>query len=134
MTPYALTRLIHVTTAVLAMGLVTAGLLVARIRGVPPAVWRSLARAALIGLVVMLATGLVMDYFTAGALHGARWFRIGIGWALATAASLIYADRVIARTARGVLDPEAARKRLVIASAIAVTCVALAVVVMVRRP
>ncbi len=125
MTSYTLAKLVHVLTAVLAMGLVTAAALLAR--SVAPNALRVMLRGATAGLVVMIGSGLVLDHLVGGAYHAERWFRIGLGWTVAAGVALGYAQLAIARRP----DP---RRRVLIASWVALACVATVVVVMVRRP
>ncbi len=125
MTSYTLAKLVHVLTAVLAMGLVTAAAILART--VASSAIRSLLRVATAGLVMMIGSGLVLDHLVGGAYHAERWFRIGLGWTLAAGAALGYAQLAIARKP----DP---RRRVLVASWLALACIATVVVVMVRRP
>lgn len=135
MTAYAFAKLAHVLIAVLAMGLVTAGTILARASsGVSPMALRPVVRWASVGLLLMVVSGLLLDYFVAGALHTTRWFRIGFAWTVAAGVALVYARRVIARAIAEKLDVERARRRLLLASWVAFACVAATVAVMVRKP
>jgi hypothetical protein len=135
MTTYAFVKLAHVMTAVIAMGLVTAAVILSRASaGISAAALRPIVRGAAAGLLLMLVTGALMDYLVAGAWHGTRFFRIGVGWTLATGACLGYSRRTLARATTGTLDAERARRRLLVASSIALACVVMTVGVMVRRP
>lgn len=135
MTAYAFVKLAHVVTAVVAMGLVTAaGILARASAGISATALRPIVRGAAVGLLLMLVTGGLMDYLLGGAWHGTRFFRIGVGWTLATGACLGYSTRTLARARAGTLDADRARARVLIASCIAVACVIATVGVMVRRP
>lgn len=135
MNAYALTKLAHVLTAVLSMGLVTAGLFLARASsGVPPIALRPLVRGAMLGLLLMLASGMLLDHLAAGALHGLRWFRMGMAWTVGAGVAVGYSRYVLARAIGGKLDAGRARQRLLLASYVAFACVATTVVVMVVRP
>lgn len=135
MTVYAATKLAHVLIAVLAIGLVTAGTILARASsGVPPIALRPVVRLAMVGILLMLASGLLLDHLVAGALHATRWFRMGIGWTIAAGVAVSYSLRAIARASAGTLDAEHARRRLLLASWVAFACVGAAVAVMVRKP
>jgi hypothetical protein len=134
MTAYAFVKLVHVMTAVVAMGLVTAAVILARASAdISAAALRPIVRAAAAGLLLMVVTGGLMDYLVAGAWHGTKFFRIGAGWTLATGACLGYSQSTLARARAGKLDAERARRRLLIASSIALACVVATVGVMVRR-
>jgi len=82
----------------------------------------------------MVASGLLLDYLLAGALHATRWFRIGIGWTIAAGVAVGYSLRVIARAKAGKLDAEQARRRLLLPSWVAFACVAATVAIMMRKP
>jgi hypothetical protein len=135
MTVYAVTKLAHVLIAVLAIGLVTSGTILARASsGVPSIALRPVVRWAMVGILLMVASGLLLDYLLAGALHATRWFRIGIGWTIAAGVAVGYSLRVIARARAGKLGAEHARRRVLLASWVAFACVAATVAVMVRKP
>ena len=135
MDAYVLAKLAHVLTAVLAVGLVTSGALLLHARGgVAPETLRPIVIVVAVGLLVMVASGLVMDRLVGGAWHETRWFRIGFGWTIAAALAVAYAGRTLRRLRRGSVDGERARRRVRVAMTIAVACVAAAVIVMVRRP
>src|SRR3954469_12769962 len=104
MTVYAATKLAHVLIAVLAVGLVTAGTILARgSSGVPPIALRPIVRWAMVGILLMLASGLLLDHLLAGALHKMSWFRMGIGWTIAAGVAVGYSLRVVARASAGKL-------------------------------
>ncbi|NVB84825.1 MAG: hypothetical protein HOV81_41025 [Kofleriaceae bacterium] len=132
MTAYALVKLAHVMIAVLAMGLVTAGAILSRAAsGIPPTALRPVVRLAMVGILLMLASGVLLDYLLAGALHAATWFRIGMAWTVAAGVAIGYSLRVMARAT---VDSERARRRLQIASWVAFVCIAATAAVMVRKP
>jgi hypothetical protein len=135
MNAYTYAKLAHVLIAVLAMGLATAcAVLARRTSGVPLRALRSLVRLASAGLVLMIASGVLLDYLAAGAFHATRWFRIGFGCTVAAGITLGYARGMIARGIAEKLEPERAHRRLLVASSFALACVAMAVAMMVRKP
>ena len=135
MTTYALIRLLHVQIAVLAMGLVTAGAILSRpSSGVPAVALRPVVRWATGGFVLMIASGVALDTFVAGALHRTTWFRAGVALAIAAGVAVGISRRVITSAIAGRLDAERARRRLSLALWTAFAFIAAAVIVMVVRP
>jgi hypothetical protein len=79
---YAVAIAVHVLVAVLAVGLVGAVPLTARLARQSPAagetILRALLRALQIGLAVMLLSGVLLDFAVAGGYHHMRWFQASI--------------------------------------------------------
>lgn len=81
---YTITIAIHVVVAVLAIGLVGAIPITARVarHATAPlatnAVLGPLLRAVQLGLVAMLVTGVLLDVAVAGAYHSTGWFRASV--------------------------------------------------------
>ena len=135
MNAYAFTRLIHVLVAVLGIGLITAGAILTRpSTGLAPIAIRSLARWASAAMLVMFVSGMLLDYFSAGAFHHATWFRLAIAASIAAGVVVGYARRAIGQAIAGKSDSERAVRRAAGAIRIALVLVAFIVVLMVRRP
>src|SRR5262249_9147330 len=102
MNAYAFTRLIHVLVAVLGIGLITAGAILTRpSTGLAPIAIRSLARWASAAMLVMFVSGMLLDYFSAGAFHHATWFRLAIAASIAAGVVVGYARRAIGQAIAG---------------------------------
>ena len=86
MTLYAVAIVVHVLVAVLAIGLVGAIPITARLArlsagqlAVPARLLETLLRAMQLGFTLMLLTGVLLDVSAAGAFHRTGWFKASIG-------------------------------------------------------
>jgi hypothetical protein len=135
MTAYTLTRLVHVLVAVLGVGTITAGALLARpSSGIAPTALRSLVRLASVSLALMFVSGGLLDYFAAGAWHRMTWFRIAAGTTVASGIAIGVARRALAQAIAGNADGERAVQRAGGAMWLAFGLVTVIVILMVRRP
>jgi hypothetical protein len=135
MTSYALTRLVHILVAVLGIGSITAGAVLARrSNGLAPTALRSLVRLASGALLLMIVSGLLLEYLSGGAFHEATWFRVAFLAALAAGVSLAYGRRALAHAIAGRLDADRAVRRVAGTMWLACALVAFVVILMVRRP
>lgn len=134
MTAYAFTRLVHIFVAVLGMGSITANAFLARTSDVSPMALRTLTRVASGAIALMIVSGLLLDYFVAGAFHRATWFRVAVVGTVAAGIAIAVARRAIGQAITGKAETEAARRRAARAMWFAVTLVAFIVVDMVRKP
>jgi hypothetical protein len=135
MTAYAFTRLVHVLVAILGMGSITAGAVLARPgSGVAPNALRSLFRLAGASMGLMLVSGILLDYFASGAFHRANWFRLAMVATIGCGVAMGLARRTISQVLAGKVDGDRGMARASGAIWIAVALVAFIVVLMVRRP
>jgi hypothetical protein len=101
---FAVAKLVHVLTAVLAIGLVGAIPLTARLarrsddaQAGAERVLGALLRAVQLGLVAMLVTGGLLDHAAAGAFHHTGWFRASIAVIVVLGGALARARAVLRR-------------------------------------
>lgn len=135
MTAYACTRLVHVVVAVLGIGSVTAGAILARpSNGLPPTALRSLIRLAGVSLLLMFVSGGMLDHFAAGAWHHVTWFRLAAVATVASGIALGIARRIIGQAIAGKADADRAVQRARGAMWVAFALVTLVVILMVRKP
>ena len=135
MTPYAFTRLVHILVAVLGIGGITAGAILARpSSGVAPIAVRAIVRLAGAAVALMIVSGLLLEYFSGGAFHHATWFRLAGIVTIAAGIATGVARRTIARQIAGTIDNAVAVRRVAGAMWLAFALVTFVVVLMVRRP
>lgn len=135
MTAYAFTRLVHVLVAILGMGSITAGAVLARPgSGLTPIALRSLVRLASAAMGLMLLSGILLDYLAAGAFHHQNWFRLAMVATVGCGVAIGVARRTIGQAVAGKVESDRAMGRVSGAIWIAVALVAFIVVLMVRRP
>jgi hypothetical protein len=133
--PYIFARLVHFLVAILGIGGITAAaLLTRRSMGLTAIALRALVRLAMTAMVLMIASGLVLDHVIGGIYHQASWFRLAVIATLAAGAAVGDARRSLARTIAGKLDHDRAMRRAAFALWLAGGLVILVVVLMVCRP
>lgn len=132
MTAYAFTRLVHVLVAILGLGSITAGAMLARpSNGLTPIGLRSLLRLASAAMGLVIVSGILLDYFASGAFHHANWFRFAMLATLACGVAVGYARRALGKAIAAKAEfPRAVSGALWVGVAL----VAFIVVLMVRRP
>src|SRR5262245_9268727 len=109
MTPYAYTRLVHVTVAVLGIGVITAGaMLTRRSSGVAPTALRSLIRVATAAMALMVVSGILLDYLSSGAWHHTTWFRIAFATTIAAGIAIGLGRRAVGQAIAGKADADRA--------------------------
>jgi hypothetical protein len=139
MTLYAAVRLVHVIVAVLGTGTIAAIAIVAhKARAQPAGLSASplpaLVRWASVSLVLMLITGIWIDFEMHGVFHHALWFRAAMFGLVLTGGTLAVLRRQLASGLRGRLAPERALFRVTTLAVIASALVLAIVVLMERRP
>ncbi len=135
MTPFAFTLLVHILVAVLGIGGITTGAILARpSSGLAPIALRSVVRLAGAALLLMIVSGLLLEYFSGGAFHHATWFRLAAVVTVAAGIAIGVARRTITRQIAGKIDNGPAVRRVAGAMWLACALVAFVVFLMVRRP
>jgi hypothetical protein len=134
-TSYAFTLLVHILVAVLGIGCITAGAILTRRSNEPaPVALRSLVGVASAAMLLMLVSGILLDYFAAGAFHHATWFRVAVVATVASGIAVGTARRALSQAIAGKAETDRAVRRAAGALWVACALVAFIVVLMVRRP